>query len=325
MSSTSGFGSASDQRLSTSRSTPFGPAPARTPGQTPASDSSRSVVRARIANSERMARIASLTFSRAAWASSTLAYTQRYSPASPPFSRSRNARRAEVLPVWARCVEDEVALVPDQGQHVVEVEAAERRDAVVLLRADRTRGVEEAHGRQYLTSGERARHRPGRECEGSPPECVPPLIRNENGVRVGLPARWREPAEQWGKPTLTPFSIRGYAAGLSNPGRELVARNQAPRESHVTRTAPTRHAVSGCRALVASLCAGRRCGRLPCRPHAPCCTGGGGARVAERGRAVAAGALPAHRPPPPVHPVPGGAPRHPLRPARLRERGALVR
>ena len=58
----------------------------------------------------------------------------------------------------AGCVEHEVAFTPDQGQHVVEIEAAERRDAVVLVRADRSCGIEKAHGREYLTSGECAPH-----------------------------------------------------------------------------------------------------------------------------------------------------------------------
>ena len=58
----------------------------------------------------------------------------------------------------ARCVEHEVAFTSDQGQHVVEIEAAERRNAVVLVRADRSRGIEKAHGREYLTSGECAPH-----------------------------------------------------------------------------------------------------------------------------------------------------------------------
>ena len=53
----------------------------------------------------------------------------------------------------ARCVEDEVPFAPDEVQHVFKVDACQRRDAVVLLRANGTGGVEEAHGGKYGMCG----------------------------------------------------------------------------------------------------------------------------------------------------------------------------
>ena len=46
----------------------------------------------------------------------------------------------------ARCVQHEVLLAPDERQDLVEVEAFERGDAVVLVGLDGAGGVEEAHG-----------------------------------------------------------------------------------------------------------------------------------------------------------------------------------
>ena len=46
----------------------------------------------------------------------------------------------------ARCMQHEVTLVADASEHVVEVQPAQRRDAVVLVRAHRPFGVELAHG-----------------------------------------------------------------------------------------------------------------------------------------------------------------------------------
>ena len=45
----------------------------------------------------------------------------------------------------ARCVEDEIPLIPNQGKHIAEIETSQRRDAVVLPRVNRTGGVEETH------------------------------------------------------------------------------------------------------------------------------------------------------------------------------------
>ena len=53
----------------------------------------------------------------------------------------------------ARGMEHEVPLVADTPEHVVEVQTVQRRDAGVLVRADRAFGVELAHGRSMTGSG----------------------------------------------------------------------------------------------------------------------------------------------------------------------------
>ena len=94
-----GASSASAQRANASPKAAPGPYFARSAGHIPSSSSSLRVARAREANSPRMARMAASTFSRMAWAPSTLAYTHRKRPSAPPFSTSRSANSAEVLPV----------------------------------------------------------------------------------------------------------------------------------------------------------------------------------------------------------------------------------
>ena len=136
------------QRVSASRRAPAGPERARIAGQNSSRNPSRSVDRAREASSSRMACIASSRSSRAAWADSTLAYTQRNSPRSPPFRRSRSASREEVLPVCRGACSTKYPLLPDELQDLGEIEAFERRDAVVVRGDDGTFGVEEAHGGQ---------------------------------------------------------------------------------------------------------------------------------------------------------------------------------
>ena len=76
MSSTSGFGDASDQRFSASRSTMFGPNSVRMPDQCLARKSSPSADRASEPIPESTTRIVSPTSSRAVRAVSTVVYTQ---------------------------------------------------------------------------------------------------------------------------------------------------------------------------------------------------------------------------------------------------------
>ena len=76
MSSTSGFGDAAAQRLSTSRNASLGPNSARTPDQIPAGSSSPSVERTCELSPASTVRIACSTSSRAVRAVSTVVYTQ---------------------------------------------------------------------------------------------------------------------------------------------------------------------------------------------------------------------------------------------------------
>ena len=76
MSSTSGFGDASDQRFSASRSALLGPNSARMPDQCLARKSSPNADRASEPSAESTTRIASTMSSRAVRASSTVVYTQ---------------------------------------------------------------------------------------------------------------------------------------------------------------------------------------------------------------------------------------------------------
>ena len=100
MSSTSGVRSAAAQRLNATLSAAPGPALSMASRQMRSTESSPSVRLALSANWDNTVRMPSATLSRIAWPASTFAYTQRKSPAAPPFNRSRSASSAEVLPVW---------------------------------------------------------------------------------------------------------------------------------------------------------------------------------------------------------------------------------
>ena len=96
MSSTSGFGDASDHCFRVSPNASFGPTSARMPDHALAGNSSPNADRAREPSPARTVRIACSTSSRAVPTVSTVVYTQAY---PCPFSRSASASRADVFPV----------------------------------------------------------------------------------------------------------------------------------------------------------------------------------------------------------------------------------
>ena len=62
-----------------------------------------------------------------------------------PVQQIAQGQQSRSLARLSRGVQHEVLLAPHQSQHVVEIDPRERRDAVVVPRADRTLRVEEAH------------------------------------------------------------------------------------------------------------------------------------------------------------------------------------
>ena len=94
----------------------------------------------------RMARMPSATSSRATWATSTFTFTQRKLPTSPLFREVAQGDEGGGLAGLARRVQHEVALGPNQGQKFIDIHPVQRPDGVVVLRAHRPFGVEEAHG-----------------------------------------------------------------------------------------------------------------------------------------------------------------------------------
>ena len=123
-------------------------------------------------------------------------------------------------------------------------------------------------------------------------------------------------AGRGGRGMLAIRRIRG-ALALDRVWRRARVMSPEPRESAALKpvAAP----------LVAPVREVGRCGGPPRGPRAPWGPRGGGAGLAERGRALALEPHPARRPPPRVRPLPRRPSRCPLRPARLRERRALVR
>ena len=131
----------------------------------------------------------------------------------------------------ARGMEHEVPLVADAPEHVVEVQAVERRDAVVLVRADRAFGVELAHGRSM--AGPAAEH--GAQWRRGSRSCA--------STMMAVPPRWRRRLQ-----VRAPFALAGGGRQRVPAGGGVCAVLRARRGGHEVNlritTAMMRYAMS---------------------------------------------------------------------------------